>query len=77
MPWRHCSLPPPVLQPEPVFQAAAEVGGPAWLFGGKAYHVLSSGHVLAVYSDPPRAGRLHGVGLGAWAYAWVAGRAGG
>jgi hypothetical protein len=28
-----------------VCEMAAEVGGPAWLFGGRAYHVFSNGQV--------------------------------
>ncbi len=32
------------------------MGGPAWTFGGKAYHVLQDGQVLLVYSDPNAAG---------------------
>lgn len=45
-----------MLQVEGVLQVEGEVGGPAWLFGGQAYQVLSSGKVLAVYSDPKQAG---------------------
>lgn len=47
------------VQVEAVCPMEAEVGGPAWLFGYKAYHVLRSGQVLAVYSNPKAAGVPH------------------
>ncbi|GAB4819007.1 hypothetical protein N2152v2_006053 [Parachlorella kessleri] len=46
---------------ESVFRMEGEVGGPAWQFGSQAYHVLRSGHVLIVYSDPKAAGAQLGL----------------
>ncbi|PSC76207.1 dipeptidyl aminopeptidase acylaminoacyl peptidase [Micractinium conductrix] len=39
-----------------VLPMAAEFAAPMWVFGQRPYLVLSTGHILAVYSDPKKAG---------------------
>lgn len=39
----------------------AEIGGPAWIFGGRDFWPLSDGRVLAIYSNPKRAGATLGL----------------
>lgn len=52
-------LPSPCLpQVRRMLPMAAEFASPMWVFGQAPYHVLSSGQILAVYSDPTKAGEL-------------------
>lgn len=51
-----------------VLPMAAEFAAPMWVFGQRPFHVLQSGRILAVFSDPSKAG-----GQLQWLVIWARG----